>query len=149
MKHTVKYWDKKLLTLQRLADSVGYDIDSDADYVTICQFLPVSRSKPAPVEILPLFYNVVERVQSVKNYKWRKKIKMKKIYRKGNAYFDTYYIHTKDGYIGMLQDHCRSVKQTYFIAFAGNPYTCKNWENRVKTFDTEEEAMEFIVKNYK
>lgn len=69
MKHTVKYWDKKLLTLQRLADSVGYDIDSDVDYVTICQFLPVSRSKLAPVEILPLFYNVVERVQSVKNCK--------------------------------------------------------------------------------
>lgn len=23
--HTVKYWDKKLLALQRLADSVGYD----------------------------------------------------------------------------------------------------------------------------
>ena len=31
--HTVKYWDKKLLSLQRLADSVGYDIDNDADYI--------------------------------------------------------------------------------------------------------------------
>ena len=69
MKHSVKYWDKKLLSLQRLADSVGYDIDSDSDYLNVCQFLPVSRSKPAPVEILPLFYKVVERVQSVKNCK--------------------------------------------------------------------------------
>ena len=69
MKHTVKYWDKKLLSLQRLADSVGYDIDNDTDYLTICQLLPVSRIKPAPVEILPLFYNVVERVQSIKNCK--------------------------------------------------------------------------------
>ena len=67
--HTVKYWDKKLLSLQRLADSVGYDIDNDADYLNVCQLLPVSRSKAAPVEILPLFYNVVERVQSVKNCK--------------------------------------------------------------------------------
>ena len=67
--HTVKYWDKKLLSLQRLADSVGYDIDSDADYLQICKLLPVSRSKPVPVEILPLFYNVVERMQSVKNCK--------------------------------------------------------------------------------
>ncbi len=67
--HTVKYWDKKLLSLQRLADSVGYDIDSDADYLNVCKILPVSRSKPAPVEILPLFYKVVERVQSVKNCK--------------------------------------------------------------------------------
>ena len=69
MKHTVKYWDKKLLSLQRLADSVGYDIDSDPDYLNVCQLLPTSRSKSAPVEILPLFYNVVERVQSVKNCK--------------------------------------------------------------------------------
>ena len=67
--HTVKYWDKKLLSLQRLADSVGYDIDNDADYLNVCQLLPTSRSKPTPVEILPLFYNVVERVQSVKNCK--------------------------------------------------------------------------------
>lgn len=69
MKHTVKYWDKKLLSLQRLADSVGYDIDNDADYLNVCQLLPVSRSKSAPVEILPLFYNVAERIQSVKNCK--------------------------------------------------------------------------------
>ena len=69
MKHTVKYWDKKLLSLQRLADSVGYDIDSDPDYLNVCQLLPESSNKPAPVEILPLFYKVVERMQSVKNCK--------------------------------------------------------------------------------
>ena len=69
MKHTVKYWDKKLYQLQKLADSIKYDIDSDADYLTIFQLLPASRSKSVPVEILPLFYNVVERVQSVKNCK--------------------------------------------------------------------------------
>ena len=69
MKHTVKYWDKKLLSLQRLADSVRYDIDSDADYLQICKLLPASSSKPVPVEILPLFYKVAERVQSLKNCK--------------------------------------------------------------------------------
>ena len=67
--HTVKYWDSKLYQLQKLADSINYHIDSDPDYLSICQLLPVSRSNPAPVEILPLFYNVVERVQSVKNCK--------------------------------------------------------------------------------
>ena len=67
--HTVKYWDSKLYQLQKLADSIKYDIDSDPDYLNVCQLLPVSRSKPAPVEILPLFCNVVERVQSVKNCK--------------------------------------------------------------------------------
>ena len=71
MKHTVKYWDKKLLSLQRLADSVGYDIDSDADYIAACACQPTTDKEfcemkyPRP-EILPLFYNVVERVQSVK-----------------------------------------------------------------------------------
>lgn len=67
--HTVKYWDSKLYQLQTVADRAGYHIDSDADYLQICKLLPVSRSKPAPVEILPLFYKVSERVQSVKNCK--------------------------------------------------------------------------------
>ena len=67
--HTVKYWDSKLYQLQKLADRAGYHIDSDADYLTICQLLPASSNKTAPVEILPLFYNVVERVQSVENCK--------------------------------------------------------------------------------
>lgn len=74
MKHTVKYWDKKLLSLQCLADSVEYDIDSDADYIVACACQPATYAEfckmknPRP-EILPLFYNVVERVQSVKNCK--------------------------------------------------------------------------------
>ena len=74
---------------------------------------------------------------------------MEKIYRQGNAYFDTYYVHAKDGYIGILENHCRGVKNPYFVAWSGNPYICKNWKNKVKTFDTEEEAMDFIVKNCK
>ena len=72
--HSVKYWDKKLFALQRLADSVGYDIDSDQDYIATCACQPATFAEfckmkhPSP-EILPLFYNVVERVQSVKNCK--------------------------------------------------------------------------------
>ena len=46
--HTVKYWDSKLYQLQKLADSINYHIDSDADYLQICKLLPESRSKPAP-----------------------------------------------------------------------------------------------------
>ena len=76
MKHTVKYWDKKLLSLQRLADSVGYDIDSDQDYIAACACQPATFAEfckmkhPRP-EILLLFYNVVERVESVR--KWKEK----------------------------------------------------------------------------
>lgn len=68
--HTVKYWDSKLYQLQKIADSINYNIDSDGDYLAICKLLPASKNKIAPVEILPLFYNVVERVQSVKNCKF-------------------------------------------------------------------------------
>ena len=67
--HTVKYWDSKLYQLQKLADSIKYDIDNDPDYLNVCQLLPTSRSKPVPVEILPLFYKVASRIQSVKNCK--------------------------------------------------------------------------------
>ena len=67
--HTVKYWDSKLYQLQKLADSINYHIDSDTDYLTICQLLPVSKNKSAPTEILPLFYKVASRIQSVKNCK--------------------------------------------------------------------------------
>ena len=72
--HTVKYWDKKLLSLQSLADSVGYDIDNDTDYIAACACQPTTykelcKMKYPRTEILPLFYKVVERVQSVKNCK--------------------------------------------------------------------------------
>ena len=74
MKHTVKYWDKKLLSLQRLADSVGYDIDSDPDYISACAcqlatFNEFYKMKYPRQEILPLFCKVVERVMSVKKCK--------------------------------------------------------------------------------
>ena len=43
--HTVKYWDKKLLSLQRLADSVGYDIDNDTDYIAACACQPTTYNE--------------------------------------------------------------------------------------------------------
>ena len=72
--HTVKYWDKKLLSLQRFADSVRYDIDSDADYIAACACQPAtftesSRMQATNPEIMPLFYNVSSRIKSVKNCK--------------------------------------------------------------------------------
>lgn len=71
--HTVKYWDKKLLALQSLADSVGYDIDNDADYIAACACLPATlsgRTKKADPAILPLLYRVSEHIESVKNCKF-------------------------------------------------------------------------------
>lgn len=72
MKHTVKFWDKKLLFLQRLADSVGYDIDNDPDYIAACACQPTTlsgRTKKTSTDILPLLYRVGERLDTVKNCK--------------------------------------------------------------------------------
>ena len=46
--HTVKYWDKKLYQLQKMADSINYHIDSDCEYLEICKLLPASKNKHAP-----------------------------------------------------------------------------------------------------
>lgn len=43
---------------------------------------------------------------------------MKIDYCKGNAYFDTYYVRDENGNeIGLLEDHCRGVKQEYFVGW--------------------------------
>lgn len=71
MQHTVKYWDKKLLSLQRLADSVDYDIDNDLDYIAACAVMPSSQYKKAPAEILQLLYRVGERIEIARKQKGR------------------------------------------------------------------------------
>ena len=39
-------------------------------------------------------------------------------FNRGNAYFDTYHIYSEQGQlVGMLEDHCRGVKNRYFIGW--------------------------------
>lgn len=70
---------------------------------------------------------------------------MEKIRKSGNAYFDTFYIYAERKYIGILEDHCRGVKERYFVAWAGDPYS-GNTKYRVENFSTEEDALEFITR---
>lgn len=70
---------------------------------------------------------------------------MEKIRRGGNAYFDTFYIYHQRKYIGILEDHCRGVKQRYFVAWAGDPCS-SNTKYKTENFDAEEDALEFIAK---
>lgn len=76
----------------------------------------------------------------------------KKIYNKGNKYFDTYYIYDKDNnkYIGILEIHCRGVKQTYYVGWHFKNYFYPNYQEGAETqnFNTEEEAMIYITDNY-
>jgi hypothetical protein len=54
-----------------------------------------------------------------------------------NRYYDTYRI--MDGYadLGKIQDHCREVKERYFIVW-------KNGESRTKMVDTWDEAIAYL-----
>lgn len=72
---------------------------------------------------------------------------MKIDYCKGNAYFDTYYVRDENGNeIGLLEDHCRGVKQEYFVGWKklaeARPFD--KWET--KACDTKEEALDYIIK---
>ena len=78
---------------------------------------------------------------------------LKKIFNRGNAYFDTYYIRDteKDKYIGIIEDHCRGVTKRYFVGwkFKDNNYIPNtNQSGKTKTCDTYEEALEYIQESY-
>ena len=64
--HSVKYYDGMLYRLQSKADAIGYDIDHDADYIAACAMLPSIAYKKAPEDVLPLLYQVGERIESVR-----------------------------------------------------------------------------------
>ena len=40
--HSVRYYEKRLLKLERVADSIGYPIDDNDDYIRATEFLPLT-----------------------------------------------------------------------------------------------------------
>ena len=40
--HSVRYYEKRLLRLERVADSIGYQIDDNADYIRATAILPLT-----------------------------------------------------------------------------------------------------------
>ena len=40
--HSVRYYEKRLLKLERVADSIGYPIDDNTDYVRATALLPLT-----------------------------------------------------------------------------------------------------------
>ena len=40
--HSVRYYEKRLLKLERVADSIGYPIDNNADYIRATALLPLT-----------------------------------------------------------------------------------------------------------
>ena len=73
---------------------------------------------------------------------------MKIKFDRGNAYFDTYYIYDESGKkVGIIEDHCRGVKNRYFIGWKlDNPSEMAgHLTGTTKMFDTKEEAMIYSV----
>lgn len=68
---------------------------------------------------------------------------MKMRFNRGNAYFDTYYIYNSEGCLtGIIEDHCRGVKQQYFV---GWKKMSGHNTGETESFDTIEEAMIYSV----
>ena len=40
--HSVRYYEKRLLKLERVADSIGYPIDDNTDYIRATALLPLT-----------------------------------------------------------------------------------------------------------
>ena len=40
--HSIRYYEKRLLRLERIADSIGYPIDDNADYIRATAILPLT-----------------------------------------------------------------------------------------------------------
>ena len=43
--HSVRYYEKRLLKLERVADSIGYPIDDNAEYIRATALLPLTVSE--------------------------------------------------------------------------------------------------------
>ena len=76
----------------------------------------------------------------------------KKIYKKGNMYFDTYYIYDEVNgcYVGILEDHRSQVKNQYFVGwhYEGNFAPDSFQPGKTNYFRKEEAAMAYITDNY-
>ena len=40
--HSIRYYEKRLLRLERVADSINYPIDDNADYIRATELLPLT-----------------------------------------------------------------------------------------------------------
>lgn len=40
--HSIRYYEKRLAKLERVADSIGYPIDDNPDYIRAAEILPLS-----------------------------------------------------------------------------------------------------------
>lgn len=69
---------------------------------------------------------------------------MRLVFNRGNAYFDTYYIYNdKWSKIGIIEHHCRGVKNEYFVGWKLNNNSLDT--GTTQDFDTKEDAIFYSI----
>jgi hypothetical protein len=69
---------------------------------------------------------------------------MKITFNRGNQYFDTYHICNESGEkIGMLEDHCRGVKERYFVGWRMDAPNSKT--GKTELFSSKEDAIKYAT----
>ena len=43
--HSIRYYEKRLANLERVADSIGYPVDDNADYIRATAILPLTENE--------------------------------------------------------------------------------------------------------
>ena len=67
--HSIRYYEKRLAKLERVADSIGYPIDDNADYIRATALLPLTvneggeRGITIPAEFFMYYCAVCEAVE--------------------------------------------------------------------------------------
>ena len=67
--HSVRYYEKRLVKLERVADSIGYAIDDNADYIRATALLPLTvceggeRGETIPAEFFRHYGAACEAVE--------------------------------------------------------------------------------------
>lgn len=73
---------------------------------------------------------------------------MKEVLTQRGMYFDAYKIYNKDGkLIGMYEDHCRGVKNQYFVAWANLQQKSYGLTGATESFYTKDEAISYTLSN--
>lgn len=64
---------------------------------------------------------------------------------RANRYFDVYHIYENGHLLGIFEDHCRDVKERYFIGWKLDKPIGVNRTGKTKMFSTKEDAINYSI----
>ena len=75
--HSARYYEKRLLKLERVADSIGYPIDDNVDYIRATAILPLTvnegseRGETIPAAFFRHYSAACEAVEVARREAWK------------------------------------------------------------------------------